>query len=203
MGGKAVVAYLNLNAISPLLAPRTNAALKTLGAAPGITVINISVSPADFNPRAVPANQFTAAGAPRCERDPQRGYRHPRRRKGGAGPRQHKRQIHLRCRRNNPRTGRDKGGGLIKATFGFAWPLIGYATGQFAADWLDGKSIPQAIVVNAVPLDSVATINRFQKINASLQHNWQSQPQYLTFLGKISYESRQRWLRNALAGGPA
>ena len=41
-------------------------------------------------------------------------------------------------------------GGPYKASFAFAYPLMGYAWGQFAADWLEGKSIPQVMQLDAI-----------------------------------------------------
>ena len=38
-----------------------------------------------------------------------------------------------------------KGGGPYKASISLASPIFGYAMGQHAADWLEGKSIPQAM----------------------------------------------------------
>ena len=43
-------------------------------------------------------------------------------------------------------------GGPYKASFAFAYPLMGYAWGQFAADWLEGKSIPQVMQLDAIEL---------------------------------------------------
>ena len=38
-----------------------------------------------------------------------------------------------------------KKGGPYKASVSLASPVFGYAMGQHAADWLEGKSIPQAM----------------------------------------------------------
>ena len=38
-----------------------------------------------------------------------------------------------------------KGDGPYKASVALSSPVFGYAMGQYAADWLDGKSIPQAM----------------------------------------------------------
>ena len=38
-----------------------------------------------------------------------------------------------------------RSGGPYKASVSLASPIFGYAMGQHAADWLEGKSIPQAM----------------------------------------------------------
>ncbi len=45
-------------------------------------------------------------------------------------------------------------GGPYKASFAFAYPMMGYAWGQYAADWLDGKEIPLLQQFNAIELNS-------------------------------------------------
>ena len=43
-------------------------------------------------------------------------------------------------------------GGVYRASFAFAYPLMGYAWGQFAADWIEGAAIPQVMQLNAIEL---------------------------------------------------
>ena len=49
-------------------------------------------------------------------------------------------------------------GGPYKASISLASPVFGYAMGQYAADWLEGKSIPQAmdILPIALSLENIA-----------------------------------------------
>ena len=47
-----------------------------------------------------------------------------------------------------------QGGGPYKASVSLASPVFGYAMGQHAADWLEGKSIPQAMDILPRALDS-------------------------------------------------
>ena len=47
-----------------------------------------------------------------------------------------------------------KGGGPYKASISLASPVFAYAMGQHAADWLEGKSIPQAMDILPVALTS-------------------------------------------------
>ena len=51
-----------------------------------------------------------------------------------------------------------QGGGPYKASVSLASPVFGYAMGQHAADWLEGKSIPQAmdILPSALSLANIA-----------------------------------------------
>src|SRR6185436_18985010 len=41
-----------------------------------------------------------------------------------------------------------------KASIALSSPVFGYAMGQFAADWLEGKSIPQAMDILPIALTS-------------------------------------------------
>ena len=54
-----------------------------------------------------------------------------------------------------------KKGGPYKATISLASPMFGYAMGQHAADWLDGKSIPQAMDILPSAL-TAANIARYE-----------------------------------------
>ncbi|MDQ0323402.1 ABC-type sugar transport system substrate-binding protein [Pararhizobium capsulatum DSM 1112] len=45
-----------------------------------------------------------------------------------------------------------KTGSPFKASISLSSPVFGYAMGQFAADWLDGKSIPQAMDILPIAL---------------------------------------------------
>lgn len=89
-------------------------------------------------------------------------------------------------------------GGPYKASFAFAYPLMGYAWGQFAADWLEGKSIPQVMQLNAIELNSTETIEAFQAAMGSVTETWQqSKNEYLTMLGSVNYETRDKCIAYA------
>lgn len=88
-------------------------------------------------------------------------------------------------------------GGPYKASFAFAYPMMGYAWGQYAADWLEGKSIPQVMQFNAIELNSAETIDAFQEAMANVRETWKSADTYFTNLGSISYETRDQYLRVA------
>ena len=90
-----------------------------------------------------------------------------------------------------------RAGGPYKASFAFAYPMMGYAWGQYAADWLDGKAIPQVQQFNAIELNSAETIDAFQKAMANVRETWQKADTYFTNLGSISYATRDQYLRVA------
>jgi ribose transport system substrate-binding protein len=88
-------------------------------------------------------------------------------------------------------------GGPYKASFAFAYPMMGYAWGQYAADWLEGKSIPQVMQFNAIELNSPETIDEFEAAMANVRETWKSADKYFTNLGSISYATRDQYLRVA------
>lgn len=86
-------------------------------------------------------------------------------------------------------------GGPYKASFAFAYPMMGYAWGQYAADWLDGKEIPQVMQFNAIELNSAESIDAFEQDMANVRESWTAADKYFTNLGSISYETRQNYVR--------
>jgi ribose transport system substrate-binding protein len=88
-------------------------------------------------------------------------------------------------------------GGPYKASFAFAYPMMGYAWGQYAADWLEGKEIPLLQQFNAIELNSPETIDEFETAMANVRETWQQADKYFTNLGSISYETRENYLRVA------
>ena len=87
-------------------------------------------------------------------------------------------------------------GGPYKASFAFAYNLMGYAWGQFAADWLAGKQVPQVMVFNAIALDSASAINAFNKAMSpqGVRSSYLQTSKYMKLLGNISYETRNKFL---------
>ena len=73
---------------------------------------------------------------------------------------------------------------------------MGYAWGQFAADWLAGKQVPQVMVFNAIALDSASAINAFNKAMSpqGVRSSYLQTSKYMKLLGNISYETRNRFL---------
>ena len=88
-------------------------------------------------------------------------------------------------------------GGPYKASFAFAYPMMGYAWGQYAADWLEGKEIPLLQQFNAIELNSAETIDEFETAMANVRETWQDADKYFTNLGSISYATRENYLRVA------
>ena len=86
-------------------------------------------------------------------------------------------------------------GGPYKASFAFAYPMMGYAWGQYAADWLEGKEIPMVQQFNPIELNSAESIDEFEEAMKNVQETWQSADKYFTNLGNISYATRQNYLR--------
>jgi ribose transport system substrate-binding protein len=86
-------------------------------------------------------------------------------------------------------------GGPYKASFAFAYNMMGYAWGHYAADWLDGKEIPQVMQFNAIELNSAEAIDEFQNAMNNVRETWQNADKYFTNLGSISYETRQNYVR--------
>jgi ribose transport system substrate-binding protein len=88
-------------------------------------------------------------------------------------------------------------GGAYKASFAFAYPLMGYAWGQFAADWLEGKPIPQVMQFNAIELNSAATIDKYQADMKAVTETWKNSAEYFTMLGSIRYQDREQFINYA------
>jgi ribose transport system substrate-binding protein len=86
-------------------------------------------------------------------------------------------------------------GGPYKASFAFAYPMMGYAWGQYAADWLEGKEIPMVQQFNPIELNSAESIDEFEEAMKNVQETWKSADKYFTNLGNISYATRQNYLR--------
>jgi ribose transport system substrate-binding protein len=84
-------------------------------------------------------------------------------------------------------------GGPYKASWAFAWPALGYAIGKYSCDWIAGKSIPKALVVPAVPLDSAAAIKTYDDDMAMPDVVFNTPDlyaKYITPQGNISYATK-------------
>jgi ribose transport system substrate-binding protein len=89
-----------------------------------------------------------------------------------------------------------KGGGPYKASISLSSPVFGYAMGEFAADWLEGKSIPQAMDVLPIALTSanLAQYEAGQADPGSVYANPSRRDGYLKMYGNICYDSRDRYV---------
>ncbi len=87
-------------------------------------------------------------------------------------------------------------GGPYKASISLASPVFGYALGQFAADWLDGKSVPQAmdILPKALTTQNLVAYEADLKDPAAVNADATRRASYLKMFGNICYESRDRYV---------
>lgn len=92
-----------------------------------------------------------------------------------------------------------KKGGEYKATVSLASPVFAYAMGQHAADWLEGKSIPQGMDI----LPARLTPQNIQQYEADLSDPaavWQDERKratYLRMFGNICFDTRDQFLNFA------
>ena len=89
-----------------------------------------------------------------------------------------------------------KGGGPYKASISLASPVFAYAMGQHAADWLEGKSIPQAMDILPVALtsDYLAQYEADVADPASVYKDPKRRDIYLKMYGNICYDTRDQYV---------
>ena len=89
-----------------------------------------------------------------------------------------------------------RNGGPYKASISLASPVFAYAMGQHAADWLDGKSIPQAmdILPTALSLENIARYEADMTDPAAVYADRTRRAAYLKMYGNICYDSRDQYL---------
>ncbi len=89
-----------------------------------------------------------------------------------------------------------KGGGPYKASISLASSVFGYAMGQHAADWLEGKSIPQAmdILPKALTVENIAQYERDTANPAAVYADPARRASYLNMYGNICYDSRDQYV---------
>jgi ribose transport system substrate-binding protein len=78
-------------------------------------------------------------------------------------------------------------GGPYKASISLASPVFGYAMGQHAADWLEGKSIPQAMDILPISLtrDNIAAYEADLADPAAVYRDTARRGSYLKMYGNI------------------
>jgi len=89
-----------------------------------------------------------------------------------------------------------KGNGPYKASIALSSPVFGYAMGQYAADWLEGKSIPQAMDTLPIALTS-ENISRYEAdlVDPGAAYNDPvRRSQYLRMYGNICYDTRDQYV---------
>lgn len=89
-----------------------------------------------------------------------------------------------------------KGNSTYRISISLASPVFGYAMGQHAADWLEGKSIPQAMDILPSPL-TADNIAQYEADLANPGRVWADPARraaYLKMYGNICYDSRDQYV---------
>jgi ribose transport system substrate-binding protein len=89
-----------------------------------------------------------------------------------------------------------EGSGPYKASISLASPVFGYAMGQHAADWLEGKSVPQAmdILPSALTIDNMAQYEADLANPAAVYADPARRAAYLKMYGNICYDTRDQYV---------
>jgi ribose transport system substrate-binding protein len=89
-----------------------------------------------------------------------------------------------------------KSGGPYKTSVSLASPVFGYAMGQHAADWLEGKSIPQAmdILPKLLTSENMASYEADLADPAAVYRDLARRAGYLKMYGNICYDTRDRYI---------
>ncbi|MEO6396648.1 MAG: sugar ABC transporter substrate-binding protein [Devosia sp.] len=88
------------------------------------------------------------------------------------------------------------GTGPYKASIALSSPIFGYALGQYAADWLEGRSVPQAMDVLpfALTKDNIAQYRADQNDPGAVFADPVRRDAYLRMYGNICADSRDQYL---------
>ena len=199
LGGKARVVILTHDSLQ-YLAPRFEAMRDVLNELPGVSII-ADISPVTVNKEGGNAMMRTillahpeidvvlgadtvVLGALAAVRE--RGRAHPLQFFGGIdGEPEAVAEI--------------KRGGAYKASIALASPVFGYAMGQHAADWLEGKSIPQAmdILPRALTLANIAQYEIDVADPANVYEDEGRRDTYLRMYGNICYDTKDQYINFA------
>ena len=89
-----------------------------------------------------------------------------------------------------------KAGSPYKASISLASPIFGYAMGRFASEWLDGRSVPQAmdILPKALTIANIAQYERDVADPRAVYIDPRRRNSYLRMYGNICFDSRDRYL---------
>jgi len=89
-----------------------------------------------------------------------------------------------------------RSGGPYKASVSLASPVFSYAMGQHAADWLEGKSIPQAmdILPKALTLQNLDQYERDVADPGAVYRDAQKRSAYLKMYGNICFDTRDQYI---------
>lgn len=88
------------------------------------------------------------------------------------------------------------GGGPYKASIALSSPVFGYALGAEAADWLEGKSVPQAMDILPIALthDNIAQYEADAADPGAVFNDMARRATYLKMYGNICYDTRDQYL---------
>jgi ribose transport system substrate-binding protein len=83
-----------------------------------------------------------------------------------------------------------------KASITLSSPVFGYAMGQYGADWLDGKSVPQAmdILPSGLDKDNIAQYEADLANPAAVFIDPIRRASYLKMYGNICYDTRDKYI---------
>lgn len=83
-----------------------------------------------------------------------------------------------------------------KASIALSSPVFGYAMGQYAADWLQGKSIPQAMDILPIALthENIASYEADLTAPGPVFHDPARRGLYLKMYGNTCYDSRDQFV---------
>jgi ribose transport system substrate-binding protein len=83
-----------------------------------------------------------------------------------------------------------------KASVSLSSPVFGYALGHFAADWLEGKSVPQAtdILPSLLTRENIAQYEADFADPGAVFADQKRRDAYLKMYGNICYDTRERYL---------
>lgn len=89
-----------------------------------------------------------------------------------------------------------KKGGPYKTSVSLASPVFGYAMAQHAADWLEGKSIPQAmdILPKLLTVDNLASYEQDLANPDAVYRDPARRTAYLKMYGNICYDTRDQYI---------
>jgi ribose transport system substrate-binding protein len=89
-----------------------------------------------------------------------------------------------------------KKGGPYKTSVSLASPVFGYAMGQHAADWLEGRSVPQAMDILPKLLTSanMAAYEADLADPAAVYRDPARRNSYLKMYGNICYDTRDQYI---------
>ncbi len=197
LGGKAKVVLLTHDGLQ-FLAPRFTAMRDTLRSLPGVTIV-ADISPATVDKQGgyrtmktillaqpnidvVLGADTVVLGALMALREA--GKARPDQFLGGIDGEQEA-VVEIR-----------KSGSPYKASISLASSIFGYAMGQHAADWLEGKSIPQAmdILPRALTSGNIADYERDAAHPGEVYADPARRASYLTMYGNICFETRDNYI---------